>query len=130
KVPGKTYQVAIHADPEHFLDWDKPLSQQSEKVRQGIEKAYGKPLDQLDQSARGSSLHALVGHGDAVKAATALRQAGVPGIKYLDRGSRAAEAGSRNYVAFDDRFVEITAKFGLAAALTVGATKRSPKTEQ
>lgn len=28
KRPGHSYKVAIEANPEHFLDWDKPLSQQ------------------------------------------------------------------------------------------------------
>lgn len=36
KRPGRMYEVKINADPEHFLDWDKPLSQQSEKVRKAI----------------------------------------------------------------------------------------------
>jgi hypothetical protein len=39
QVPGKMYQVRINADPESFLDWDKPLSQQSEKVRGILEQA-------------------------------------------------------------------------------------------
>jgi hypothetical protein len=34
------------------------------------------------------------------KAAAALRQAGIPGIRYLDGGSRSAGAGSSNYVVF------------------------------
>ncbi len=32
--PGRMYEVNIDADPEDFLDWDAPLSQQGEKVRQ------------------------------------------------------------------------------------------------
>ena len=36
--PGKMYEVNINADPEHFLDWDKPLSEQSEHVKQAIAK--------------------------------------------------------------------------------------------
>ena len=34
---GKMYEVAIHATPDQFLDWDKPLSQQSEAVRKALE---------------------------------------------------------------------------------------------
>src|SRR5574337_1974390 len=34
---GHMYQVAIHADPEQFLDWDKPRSKQHPKIRQFIE---------------------------------------------------------------------------------------------
>ncbi len=33
---GKMYEVNIHADPESFLDWDKPLSQQSEAARKAL----------------------------------------------------------------------------------------------
>src|SRR5215207_7930136 len=36
KPAGRMYEVAIHADPERFLDWDKPLSGQSERVRKGF----------------------------------------------------------------------------------------------
>jgi hypothetical protein len=31
--PGSMYQVEIDASPDEFLDWDLPLSEQSEKVR-------------------------------------------------------------------------------------------------
>ena len=37
--PGKMYEVSLNADPEHFLDWDKPLSEQSPKVRSKILEA-------------------------------------------------------------------------------------------
>jgi len=37
---GRMYEVNIHADPEDFLDWDAPLSQQSEKVR-GVLTKHG-----------------------------------------------------------------------------------------
>lgn len=30
---GRLYEVRINAEPDEFLDWDKPLSQQSEKVK-------------------------------------------------------------------------------------------------
>lgn len=43
----------------------------------------------------------------------ALRDAGIPGIKYLDQQSRAAGQGSRNYVVFDDSLIEIVAKDGV-----------------
>src|SRR5262245_36031161 len=42
-VQGKTYEVAIHADPEDFLDWDKPLSQQSEKVKAAVKTLSYQP---------------------------------------------------------------------------------------
>ena len=44
---------------------------------------------------------------------SALREAGIPGIRYLDQGSRTAGEGSRNYVVFDDKLIEILRKYGL-----------------
>jgi rhodanese-related sulfurtransferase len=49
-----------------------------------------------------------------------LQQAGIPGIKYLDQGSRTAGDGSRNYVVFDDRIISIVRKYGIAALLGSG----------
>lgn len=55
-------------------------------------------------------------------AAQALRESGIPGIKYLDAGSRASGQGSRNYVVFDDSLIEILRKYGVSglAALPAG----------
>jgi hypothetical protein len=44
-----------------------------------------------------------------------MREAGIPGIKYLDQGSRTAGEGSRNYVVFDDKLVDILRKYGVAS---------------
>ena len=54
-------------------------------------------------------------------ASEALRQAGIPGIRYLDQGSRGAGEGTRNYVLFDDNLVEILRKYGLIGLLGGGA---------
>lgn len=43
-------------------------------------------------------------------ASQALREAGIPGIKYLDQGSRGAGSGSSNYVIFSDDLVKILSK--------------------
>ena len=36
KPSGHMYEVDIAADPEAFLDWDKPLNEQAPAVRQGL----------------------------------------------------------------------------------------------
>jgi hypothetical protein len=36
--PGKMYEVNITAEREHFLDWDKPISEQSEFVKEALSK--------------------------------------------------------------------------------------------
>ena len=163
--PGRLYEVRINADPDQFLDWDKPLSQQSEKVRRALTSAlpYGNKLEsalslpQLEMAVSermaakryDGETQALIEKRDAarnaareglhersinamlydidpsaanggLKSSKALREAGIPGIKYLDQGSRGAGEGSRNYVVFDDRMVEIVRKY-MAAGMTMSA---------
>jgi hypothetical protein len=55
-----------------------------------------------------------------------LRKAGIPGIKYLDQGSRGkngaeVDKASRNWVLFDDKIIEILRKYGIALPFGLGA---------
>jgi hypothetical protein len=54
---GSLYHSRINAHPEHFLDWDKPLSEQSEHVRGALEKAapYLIQKDTIFGASRGAS---------------------------------------------------------------------------
>jgi hypothetical protein len=140
-TPGSMYEVNINADPEQFLDWDKPLSEQppqmTELVRQALkDKGYLRANDngprQLTSALKAwrmaeggmaeTSMEALLGGRGgmlgqtAAEASTKLREAGIPGIKYLDAGSRRAGDGTRNYVVFDERLIEIVRKYGIAGA--------------
>ena len=144
---GRMYEVNIAADPEHFLDWDKPLSEQSEKVQQALQqlskkKAVAERLGSLE-NLTGAGAYGAIGRGHTAgffsgvskapavendaAATEALRQAGIPGIKYLDQGSRGAGAGTRNYVVFDDKLIDIVKKYGLAGLIAAGATNFTPK---
>jgi hypothetical protein len=51
---------------------------------------------------------------EAAQSTQALREAGIPGIKYLDQGSRGKGDGTRNYVVFDDKLIDIMKKYGIA----------------
>jgi hypothetical protein len=135
KTPGKLYQVRINADPDHFLDWDKPLSQQSEAVRGSVAKAGGGYLldevnpynarDALEKLGSGRLRSGRPAREMMSEASNALRDAGIPGIKYLDQGSRAAGEGSRNYVVFDDKLIDILKKYGLLGMMGGGAALAS-----
>jgi hypothetical protein len=119
RSPGHTYEVNIKANPDDFLDWDKPLSQQSEKVRGILEatgrsdasEAYRQLANDRARAAVGGSNN--YGDPDYRGASQALRDAGIPGIRYLDQGSRDAGNGTSNYVVFDDKLIEILRKYGL-----------------
>ena len=96
--PGRTYEVAIKADPDEFLDWDKPLSEQSEKVKQALKDAVRSDAilgERLSHATRNEwSAADLFQRGEGTLTMTApevserLRQLGVKGIRYLDMNSR------------------------------------------
>jgi hypothetical protein len=110
---GRMYQVDINADPSHFLDYDKPLSEQHPVVQDAVNRVgrstepYG--LDAVKGDMRPVEMQRLLQTPEGTQA---LAQHGVPGVKYLDQGSRGAGSGSSNYVVFDDGLVSILKKYG------------------
>lgn len=109
KQHGRMYEVNIHASPDELLDWDKPLSQQSEKVRAALAQMPEPKLSLSERKATidptGAQAYEGIGRrmwwdkesklGDKAGAAsTALRERGIKGIQYLDQGSRGRTGGS------------------------------------
>lgn len=152
---GRLYQVDVAADPADFLDWDKPLSEQPAKVREAVFDNYKVPGWQGDKVPLRSVMQQFADGGlDPMKAAEpyyldqrggyaalssqmgskgaaeTLREAGIPGIRYLDAGSRGAGDGSRNYVVFDDRLITILKKYGALPAAFGGALAANPDQAQ
>lgn len=130
-APGRMYEVRINAEPEQFLDWDKPLSQQSDFVRSVFARLGENST--LNKSGRADDLSGrALAHGlpieklglqwnDSPAADKYLREAGIPGIRYKDQGSRGTDGGTHNYVVFDDKLIEILRKYGLAGLMAGGA---------
>lgn len=132
--PGRMYEVEINANPEDFLDWDKPLSEQTPKI-QGIWGRYTTRNPRWKDPERVGSQYENPTGSDFLGAYSEdvqhdpndfynyqrkftedLSRLGVPGIRYLDQGSRGASEGSRNYVVFDENLVNIVRKYGVAGA--------------
>ena len=132
---GHMYHVRVKAKPEHFLDWHAPLSEQHPEVRKKLAtlgftyddaKAsvaddallaalFDKGPQQLPQhppNPTGEDIHYNLMRGSNKAAAAAkLREAGIPGIKYFDAGSRSAGQGTRNYVIFDPDMIEVKRRY-------------------
>lgn len=146
---GRMYEVNIKSDPDRFLDWDKPLGEQklsSEAIDSVLMRAPQAPpgrgesfgpytLNELrEYGATGRDLYDRlswatgkpgafpeINVGTPSGASAALKDAGIPGIKYLDQGSRAGGVGSSNYVVFDPATIEILRKYGLLGMIGGGA---------
>jgi len=92
---GAFYEIDLPDDQiAKMLDFDKPLMEQSKEI-QALAKQYGL----TDADHMGGDLIAAMG-AKLPAGAEAMRQVGVPGIRYLDQGSRGASEGTSNFVVF------------------------------
>jgi hypothetical protein len=109
--PGNFYTVDL-PDPmiARMLDWDKPLSQQVPEVRAALEQIplRDRGVNVSDKNSVSDLLNGLVrgkfnnpaNLARGVEASRRLGQSGIPGIRYLDSGSRGAGSGTSNFVVF------------------------------
>lgn len=106
------YNVKLDVNKEDLLDWDKPLSEQSESVQAALKKAgVFDPNKTGAQLVRPDNAHFGPDGAQREKATSEwLNSIGIPGIKYLDQGSRGAEKGTHNIVVFDDKLIDIINK--------------------
>jgi hypothetical protein len=127
---GHMYEVEIGHPEESLLDWDAPMSRQP-KV---IQKVFGDMA--MDRPGDGGRVYRdiatrrgeefdddMTGELANLAASQELLAEGIPGIRYLDQGSRSAGQGTHNYVIFpgaEDR-IRILRKYGLLAPMAAGA---------
>ena len=120
KTEGQLYEVDV-PDDNVLLAWDKPLSQQGQKIKAALKKIE-KALPENTMDDLGGDLSLLVspenlGHefystlsslvGGDKAASLLLNDLGIKGLKYLDGNSRNAGEGTHNYVVFDDQAIDI-----------------------
>ncbi len=125
-VGPRTYEVNFRAKPEELLDWDKPLKGQPEKLNSALDKIYPVGSGNISGSdyynALARDMYQRYGHRDkAINQAYAsqtLADAGIPGIRYLDEGSR----------MYDPIANAMVDKFGSRAAALEVAQQRQKQT--
>jgi hypothetical protein len=150
KFSGTMYEVNIKAKPEELLDWDKPLSEQSEFVKQRLASLnddyinnaittkpvshddgeywsyMGNTYDSKAEALEDVSPAKLItgNRGNLGKSSQevskTLESLGIKGIAYADQMSRGADGGTKNFVIFDPRIIKIAKQYGVA--IPVAAT--------
>jgi len=127
RPPGKMYEVEIAHPQNNFLDFESPLLDQGPAAR-AIEAAAkrlprgdaGLYADFLAESPDGHGAYMLL---DSLmgprEAAVAMRELGVPGLRFMDVSGE----GTRNYVMFPgtEDSIRILRKYGIAAPIAAGA---------
>jgi hypothetical protein len=112
---GQMYSVDLPDEQiAKMLDWDKEFSKQPKKVQElikqsGLYKEYkdnlsdfASPMQTRNKQMRGQNFLAFLEHrlGGEAQASQYLREMGIPGVRYLDEGSRGAKKGTSNFVVF------------------------------
>jgi hypothetical protein len=114
-----------------MLDWDNPLSQQPESVQQALKPLLSATREDVLAAGRGEGPFADIGAtamaairrgdvrtgadlvnylGSNPQGSATLKRLGIPGIKYLDQGSRSGGKGTSNFVVFDDQIPKILSR--------------------
>lgn len=106
----KTYGYFYTADLpdemiDRMLDWNKPLSEQPHVLKALDEAGYDKKWINMFKKYPAGEVYKSIAGGEGFEdfrpiASDELRKYGIPGIKYLDEGSRDKGEGTRNFVVF------------------------------
>jgi hypothetical protein len=123
---GHLYEVKLDANPEDFLDWDAPLSEQPRAMDalKGIDLSpmMSKTRTMLEWARQGTEqphnlatgrdlLNAVSQYGDNRAAEhAALMPHGFKGVQYFDQGSRGTGNGTKNFVVYDPSIIDILAR--------------------
>jgi hypothetical protein len=121
---GHMYEVDIDASPDELLDFDAPLSEQSDYVKSKLPQEVFDYFKKTNDPRGINLVHdnplvpdrAMIREPEyAAQAAAKLNDLGIKGIKYTDARTRFS-GGDRthNYVMFDDKTIEIARKYGVS----------------
>ena len=101
KAAGALYKADLPDEMiDRMLDWDASIKSQPENVRQAVEPFMNK-YGVARTADIGTLISAMEREMPSSMVSEKLRDAGIPGIKYLDAGSRGqGGSGTRNFVVF------------------------------
>jgi len=144
KNRSNIYEVRINAHPDYFFDWNKKFGEQSKIAQSAIKNLINEISDHdktrmsgmfnwSDGSARhgslekiekmdGAAIHDMLENViDRKLISKHFLNHGIKGIKYFDYNSRWNGKGTRNYVVFDDKLINIKRRYEMGGAVPMAS---------
>ena len=123
---GTMYELEIQHSPDDLLDWDTPIANQPKMM----ERFGGLPDELIKDEVTGRSMYDFfkLMHGGPAGASHVMhKEFGIPGVKYLDQGSRFDGSFTHNYVVFPDAedSIRILRKYAVPGVVGAGAASMS-----
>jgi hypothetical protein len=100
--PDAAREAADPLSPDHFLHWDKPLSEQPKKVRDALR--HEKENTYSAGAVYGTIAKRLGGED---LASEYIKRLGIPGIRYLDAGSRPTNVVDKRLYALYEKYGDV-----------------------
>lgn len=97
---GNLYRVRIKRNAEEFIDYDKPIAEQPPEVQKALTQRWAlmRGITEADAAkvvgdmpTAGDIIKTLERYSSPKQVAKELADAGIPGIKFLDQGSRLSQ---------------------------------------
>ena len=130
KEQGRIYDVKINAVMDDLIDYDKSLRQQNDKVKK-ILKPYYEYYMVAETADFGTLLESAYRHLPQDEFSERLAKEGIKGIKYQSgQLSGITDSKATNFVIFDDKIIDIMAKYGIVGAISVSAMQRGSGTSE
>jgi hypothetical protein len=124
---GRTYKTELSVDVENMLDWQTPLKNQPEAIREKVRSLVDEDLREtfdynVDKGIAGGNAYLNYIGKNKKEASEKLAEAGLDGIKYKDIGGTLGytlENAPTNYVVFKPEAIKILEKYGIVGPVAI-----------
>ena len=124
---GRTYKTELGVDAENMLDWQTPLKDQPQAIKEKVRSLVNDDLREtfdynVEKGIVGGNAYLNYIGKNKKEASEKLAEAGLDGIKYKDIGGTLGytlENAPTNYVVFKPEAIKILEKYGIVGPVAI-----------
>ena len=124
---GRTYKTELGVDVENMLDWQTPLKDQPQAIKEKVRSLVNEDLREtfdynVEKGIVGGNAYLNYIGKNKKEASGKLAEAGLDGIKYKDIGGTLGytlENAPTNYVVFKPEAIKILEKYGIVGPVAI-----------